>query len=753
MSASSSKGEDLAQVSHLCGEQIVLDSAETMETLDDDLHDAGETDSSSRTDYATYKSVGKGLVSSAELTNSGRIAISLDLKKSIEDLPECYANSVEEYAIDPTNFTAAPVMNIVIMIVGSRGDVQPFIALGHALQKHGHRVRIATHETFRQMVKDAGLEFYSIGGDPADLMSYMVKNPGLLPGMSSLMSGDIGRKRTMVTTMLNGCWQACLNPDDESGKAFAADAIISNPPTFAHIHCAEALGIPLHMSFMKSRCATTAFPHPLVNVNASNAKKGVTNYLSYAVADLLQWQGLGDVVNKFRKKTLGLAPLTIRSGPSVTDRLKIPWTYCFSGALIPKPKDWVNHIDIVGFYFLEAAKSYQPPEDLLRFLDAGKPPIYIGFGSVVVEDANAMTQTIFDAVNQTRVRAIVSAGWGGLGDSTVPDDIFILPAKPGVPHDWLFTRVFAVCHHGGAGTTAIGLYLGKPTIIVPFFGDQPFWAKMVHKAGAGPGPIPQKKLTADVLAAGIKYCLTETAKEAAAKMGEIIRSEDGAKAGVDSFHAHLPLLNMRCDLDLKRVAVWWSPDYFLKLSGFAAEILVEAKQLSFQQLQPHRTIEYDTSEEATQVSDGGASAVFWAVTHRTAGMVNLIQNPVKMIIRNATALPRGIYHMAESVKDEGVKEAAKGWFHRYQEGLGSRREGFQGDRVRRSGPILGLITSMHPPSKKRELPRTHDTRQLEGREAVAREEDANSAALQLERKRIIHAFEQFKSSLNERRAA
>jgi UDP:flavonoid glycosyltransferase YjiC (YdhE family) len=185
-------------------------------------------------------------------------------------------------------------LNIVIQVVGSRGDVQPFVALGTELQRHGHRVRLATHDVFRDFVrKSSELEFYPIGGDPADLMAYMVKNPGLIPSMNSLRAGDIQRKRRMMAEILDGCWQSCLQPDPETQKPFVADAIIANPPSFAHVHCAEALGIPLHLMFTMPWSPTRAFPHPLCNIKikGSGVDHAAVNYLSYGLVELLTWQG------------------------------------------------------------------------------------------------------------------------------------------------------------------------------------------------------------------------------------------------------------------------------------------------------------------------------------------------------------------------------------------------------------------------------------------------------------------------------
>lgn len=288
---------------------------------------------------------------------------------------------------------------------------------------------------------------------------------------------------------------------------------------------------------------------------------------------------LGDLVNKFRRRNLGLDPISTMWAPGMIARLKVPHTYCWSPALIPKPSDWPQHISISGFFFLSLASSYIPPSDLANFLASGPPPVYIGFGSIVVDDPNALTDMIFAAVRKTKVRALVSKGWGGLGSDQ-------LDLPPGVmmlgncPHDWLFPRCSAVVHHGGAGTTAAGVRCGKPTVIIPFFGDQPFWGSMVAKAGAGPEPTPFKKLTADILADSILMATSPQTQERAEELGARIRDEKGAEVGAKSF---LSLLGgqpgeggvYRCMVDNTKVATWKVKATDVPLSSRVASILVK----------------------------------------------------------------------------------------------------------------------------------------------------------------------------------
>lgn len=548
-----------------------------------------------------------------------------------------------------------PKLNIVIMVIGSRGDAQPFLKIGKILkEKYGHRVRIATHPAFRDFVEqDSGLEFFSVGGDPSELMSFMVKNPGMIPTLSSVKAGDIQKRRAAMAEMFQGFWRACINATDDEHDVrnikmmgrrdpFVADAIIANPPSFAHIHCAEALGIPLHLMFTFPYTPTQAFPHPLASIKRSNVEEGYTNFISYPLVEMMVWQGLGDLVNEFRVGTLGLDPVSTLWAPGATYRLHVPFTYLWSPGLVPKPGDWGEEVEVAGFVFLELADSFKPPGELERFLgrsDQGggegeeredeKPVVYIGFGSIVVDDPERFTEMIFEAVELAGVRALVSKGWGGLGGDKldVPEDVYMLD---NTPHDWLFPRVKACVIHGGAGTTAIALKCGKPTMIVPFFGDQHFWGSMVGNAGAGPEAVPYKELTAEKLAEGIKFCLRDEAREAAEKIArDIEREGDGAENTCEAFHKGLLIQrevkgggrsSMRCSILPDQVAVWRMKETGLRLSPIAAEMLVERGLVSWKKLRLLRHNEWNDFEGPGEPMTGVAGSIMGTVGNVFGGI-------------------------------------------------------------------------------------------------------------------------------------
>ncbi|KAG8700962.1 hypothetical protein FRC09_005646, partial [Ceratobasidium sp. 395] len=291
----------------------------------------------------------------------------------------------------------------------------------------------------------------------------------------------------------------------------------------------------------------------------------------------MTWQGLGHTINKFRMKRLGLSYLNTQSAVGMLERCGVPWTYCLSPALVPRPADWMSHIDVVGFYFLDLAKGYTPPHDLERFLAAGEAPIYVGFGSIVLDDPQQITKSVLAAIALCGVRAVISPGWGGLDKSMIESAGPNMFALGNVPHDWLFERVSAVCHHGGAGTTAIGLRCGRPTIIVPFFGDQPWWASQIARRGTGPPPITPKQLTAESLAAAIRIALSPQTRKAAALTGETIKQE----------------------------------------------VLAECGKLNLNDLELHRSREYDTHMAATDVVTGAISPFIKTINDIGRGLAKL----------------------------------------------------------------------------------------------------------------------------------
>jgi sterol 3beta-glucosyltransferase len=465
----------------------------------------------------------------------------------------------------PTEPPRVPPLSIVVMVVGSRGDVQPFIPIGRRLAER-HRVRIATHHEFRPMVERAGLEFYPLGGNPHEMMEYIVKTGGsILPTRLDQLWEDVPRKRAMIAEILASTWRACTEADPErpGARPFRADAIVANPPSYGHIHCAEALHIPLHMIFTMPWSATCAFPHPFAQIDPSTHRP-VENFFSYGVVDLLVWAGIGDLVDAFRTETLKLPPIALTDGAALIEDHEVPFTYLWPASLVPKPEDWGPHVDLANFIQYEQAHVYEPPQALLDFLAAGEAPVYVGFGSVVAEDPAALTRTIFSALAKAGARGIVSEGWAHLGGAAPPPNVYVIGD---CPHDWLFARCRAVCHHGGAGTTAAGLRAGLPTVVVPFFGDQFFWGRIVADAGAGPEPIPIRRLNSENLMAAFDACRRPQIRERASELGVRLRATDGVELAVQSVERHLPASVLCCSHDPDHLAVLYCDTCGVRLCG------------------------------------------------------------------------------------------------------------------------------------------------------------------------------------------
>ncbi|KAH9691755.1 Sterol 3-beta-glucosyltransferase UGT80B1 [Citrus sinensis] len=475
----------------------------------------------------------KLIVELVRIQNDGTVEVDLDKSAPVaSEFLEFQPVEGPPIILDDTSFSdskkSIPRLNIAILVVGTRGDVQPFLAMAKRLQEFGHRVRLATHANFRTFVRSAGVDFFPLGGDPRVLAGYMARNKGLIPSGP----GEISIQRKQIKAIIESLLPACTDPDIETGVPFRSQAIIANPPAYGHAHVAEALGVPIHIFFTMPWTPTYEFPHPLARVPQSAGY-----WLSYIIVDLLIWWGIRSYINDFRKRKLKLPPIAYFSTyhGSISH---LPTAYMWSPHLVPKPSDWGSLVAVVGYCLLNLGSKYQPQENFVQWIQRGPEPIYIGFGSMPLEDPKKTTEIILEALRDTGQRGIIDRGWGDLGKITeVPDNIFLLED---CPHDWLFPQCSAVVHHGGAGTTATGLKAGCPTTIVPFFGDQFFWGDRVQQKGLGPAPIPISQLTVENLSNAVRFMLQPEVKSRAMELAKLIENEDGVAAAVDAFHRHLP---------------------------------------------------------------------------------------------------------------------------------------------------------------------------------------------------------------------
>jgi UDP:flavonoid glycosyltransferase YjiC (YdhE family) len=409
---------------------------------------------------------------------------------------------------------------LVIVTVGSRGDAQPYVALGVGLQKVGFQVCIATHGRYADFIEQHGLQFAPLPEDPKEMLNKPEGREWINAGQNPFrfLRAFTRVTRKQLPEMLPAVERACQGAD---GVLFALFGV----PAY---HVAEKMGIPAVLAALQpvSRSATFL---PMGALELPFSSRWSNLFAHFAVEQVF-WQPFRRQYNDWRTKKLGLPTASFWGPYTEIWRRKIPVIYGYSGHVLPAPPDWGEHIRVTGYWFLDQAADWQPDAGLLDFLAAGPPPISIGFGSMTTEDPRAFTEMVVAAVRQAGQRAVFLTGWGGLQGVDLPDFIYPLEAAP---HDWLFPRMAAVVHHGGAGTTAAGLRAGKPTVIAPFFADQHFWGRRVKALGVGPDWIDREKLTADNLAQAITTAVTDPTMQAkAAQLGEKIRAEDGVGQAV-----------------------------------------------------------------------------------------------------------------------------------------------------------------------------------------------------------------------------
>ena len=412
-------------------------------------------------------------------------------------------------------------MRITIATAGSRGDVQPYVALALGLAARGHTVKIATHAPFEAFVRGYGLQFHAIAGDPQALLAGDAGVAWLDTAGNPLAYAD--RIRALMVPLLDPLLA------DVHSAVQDAEAVIYAPLTFPAFDFAEARGIPAIMGAPIPLTATREFP--LVVSPDWLSLPGDLNWLMHQAFLHGASLALAPPLNAWRRR-LGLRPAPF-GGLSYDRQAVMAAMYGFSPHVIPRPADWPAHASVSGFWFLDAQAAWTPPEGLTAFLDAGEAPVYVGFGSMIGRDPAALAHKVFKALRLAGRRGIVLSGWAGLARGEGNDHVMVVQD---VPHDWLFPRCAAVVHHGGAGTTAAGLRAGVPSVVAPYFADQPFWGRRVHALGVGPRPVAQQTLTAEGLGAAIREAVTSEGMRArAGELGRLIRAEDGVGLACDRF--------------------------------------------------------------------------------------------------------------------------------------------------------------------------------------------------------------------------
>jgi sterol 3beta-glucosyltransferase len=410
------------------------------------------------------------------------------------------------------------VVRVVVVAVGSRGDVQPYTALALGLRDAGHEVAVATHETFRPLVTGTGLEFRPLAADPRAVVESEAGQRWLASSRNPV---------TFYRRLLPLAREAALAISDDIATAVTgAGLIVYSPLGAAAWHAGQASG-------------TLAIPAPLVPISVTSefasalspvpSLGGIGNRVSHVLADVAIDLPFRRSVNRWRRDRLGLGPV---HGFDLFGRLQregLPVVNGFSPAIVPRPADWPPNVYVTGAWFLPRDPAWSPPDRLAAFLDDGPPPVFLGFGSMRPADPPAVSAAIAEALDRTGLRGVVAAGWAGLALDDASDVLVV----DEVPHDWLFPRMAAVVHHGGSGTTATALRAGVPSMAVPFFADQFFWGTRIAALGAGPPALPVRHLDADRLAARLARLTSDDAMRGrAAGVGARIAAEDGVGTAV-----------------------------------------------------------------------------------------------------------------------------------------------------------------------------------------------------------------------------
>ncbi len=410
-------------------------------------------------------------------------------------------------------------MRIVIFTIGTEGDVRPLIALGAGLKQVGHDVCIASDTSCKDLIVRNGLDFEPLAGDFLSWMQGDEKLQKQALGTLAMAKAFQNRLRDISET-----W-----PEQGLAAARGADLLIGNGMVFL---LAEALGQKLALPVVETQVVPTLPSHnpPLMPLPgwAYGLPSGV-NHLLGSLMRKMVWRVYRPAYDEVVRPKLGLPPYPAH-GPYVGPQTKRLSLFGYSPALVEPGRDWPDTVKVTGPWFLDEASSYEPPDTLRAFLEAGPPPVYVGFGSMFNHDAETFTSLVIEAVKESGKRLLLVRGWGGLHDIAVADANVLMIER--APHDWLFPRVALAVHHGGAGTTNAACRAGIPSVVIPVFGDQLFWASRLRKLEVADKALSREKLKVHAMRDAIIKADTTAMRNKAHALGQILRLENGVERAI-----------------------------------------------------------------------------------------------------------------------------------------------------------------------------------------------------------------------------
>jgi sterol 3beta-glucosyltransferase len=405
-------------------------------------------------------------------------------------------------------------MRIALLCNDTRGGVQPYVALGLGLRQAGHDVRAVAPADLAALFGAVGIPVTALRGSIESVLrrSGGVAERGLLASMRFAAREMPARLRDWTDTTLQACEGADVLAGGVGGMVIG-------------LSVAEKLGKPFVQAHLQPLGAPTDAYPGVLTPRLPHWVGPWGRRLSHHAADAAVWAPFKRPMATVRRQALSL------SGPPIASASS-PVLYGFSPLVVPLPPTVTHHV--TGYWALPPNEARSPPPRLEAFLAQPGPVVSVGFGSMASQDPRALTLLVRQAARDAGVRLVLLSGWGGLDDADGDAECCCIDA---VAHDWLFARVAAVVHHGGAGTTGAALMAGVPALVVPFTMDQPFWAQRVHALGVGPAPIPRRRLNRQNLAAALRHLIDDAAlRQRAAALGELIRAEDGVARAVDVFN-------------------------------------------------------------------------------------------------------------------------------------------------------------------------------------------------------------------------